>query len=366
MKQVEKVNDQEQGLKQKRRLLALDAARGLAVIGMYIQHFALNERNANIVSGNTMILFFLCSGISYSIMSQSAANKSLSEKGFRTKVLARSVFIDLLGYVLLLLNGPFAVVLTAYAMVFMMALLLRNCTDKTLAIVSASSFLLSPIIMIVGMSYLSGAAMLQDIAAGPLSGIAVLPVFTAGMLIGRKDLRDKNRAVVYILAGIGLVIFIKLLDAFVLPDLAANVENLMVKYQNYSEVNEYAPWPLNVYPVSWHLICTAGPQSGSIFSLLLGMGVSMIVLGAAVLLEKKAPMLLKPFSAVGQVALTMYVLQIVIGWLLSLFEIELGIGNLMFGDIGVLAVTTIAGVLLSKLRFVSVEGMLRRFEKLFI
>lgn len=366
MKQEEMLTYEEQSLKQKKRLLALDAARGLAVIGMYIQHFALNERNANIVSGNTMILFFLCSGISYTMMSQSAANKSVSEKSFRTKVLARSVFIDLLGYLLVLLNGPFAVVLTAYAMVFMMALLLRNCRDNTLMIVTAASFVLSPIIMIVGMSYLSGSAMLWDIAGGPLSGIAILPIFTAGMLIGRKNLRDRNRALIYIVAGIMIVTFIKLLEAFVLPGLRANVENLMIQYQNYSEINEYAPWPTNVYPVSWHMICTAGPQSGSVFSLLLGMGVSLIVLGAVLLLERKLPVLLKPFSKVGQVALTMYVLQIVIGWALSLLQIELEIGNLFFGDIGVLVVTTIVGMLLSKVQSISVEGMLRRFEKIFI
>ena len=37
-----------------RRLAALDAARGLAVAGMFIQHFALNQYNS-FVSGNTML-----------------------------------------------------------------------------------------------------------------------------------------------------------------------------------------------------------------------------------------------------------------------------------------------------------------------
>lgn len=52
-----------------RRLLALDTVRGLAVIGMFLQHFALNERNA-FVAENTTLLFILCGGISYSIMAQ--------------------------------------------------------------------------------------------------------------------------------------------------------------------------------------------------------------------------------------------------------------------------------------------------------
>ncbi len=41
-------------------LVALDSVRGLAVIGMFIQHFALNDMNASIVSGNTTLLFILC------------------------------------------------------------------------------------------------------------------------------------------------------------------------------------------------------------------------------------------------------------------------------------------------------------------
>ena len=105
------------------RLAALDAARGLAVIGMYVQHFALNERNS-FVSGNTMILFILCSGISYSIMVRRMNEKGMEPSAFRARMLARAVFIDMAGYLLIMLNGPFAVVLPAYAMLFLLALLL--------------------------------------------------------------------------------------------------------------------------------------------------------------------------------------------------------------------------------------------------
>ena len=68
MKQKEKRKRlPEGGKRSSKRLLALDAARGLAVIGMFVQHFALNQTNS-FVSGNTMILFMLCSGISYTLM----------------------------------------------------------------------------------------------------------------------------------------------------------------------------------------------------------------------------------------------------------------------------------------------------------
>lgn len=71
------------------RIVALDAARGLAVIGMYLQHFALNETNGSIVSGNTTLLFVLCGGISYSIMAGRMMDRGTDPAAFRTRMLAR-------------------------------------------------------------------------------------------------------------------------------------------------------------------------------------------------------------------------------------------------------------------------------------
>ena len=152
-------------VKEAKRLPALDAVRGLAVIGMYIQHFALNQWNS-FVSGNTMILFMLCSGISYAIMTRRMLAGGGGMKFLNTRILARSVFIDFAGYLLILLNGPFAVVLTAYAMLYLLALpFIRLSTSKLFAL-SGILYFLSPPLMLIGMSLFEGAAILSDIAGG--------------------------------------------------------------------------------------------------------------------------------------------------------------------------------------------------------
>ena len=69
-----------------------------------------------------MILFILCSGISYSIMVRRMNEKGMEPSAFRARMLARAVFIDMAGYLLIMLNGPFAGVLPAYAMLFLLAL----------------------------------------------------------------------------------------------------------------------------------------------------------------------------------------------------------------------------------------------------
>lgn len=353
--------------KKKKRILALDAARGLAVIGMYIQHFALNNYNASIVSGNTMILFILCSGISYSIMVESAEKKDVEPKNFHAKVLARSFFIDLMGYLLIMLNGPFAVILTAYAMLFVMGLILKGCSTKVLVLVSGVLFVVSPVIMIAGMSLFGDSAMLADIAGGPLSAVALLPVFTVGMVIGRTNLRNLRQAILFVLGGILCILLISLLSAFVLPGIKESVEAWMVSQPAYSgvEINEYAPWPQNTQPILWYMLFVVAPQCGSSFTLIQGMGMALFVLGVMCLLEKKCYIFLKPFSMVGQAALTLYVLQIVLGWGFSLAGIGYDyLGAVFLGDILVAALTTVFGVLIC-LSGGPVERLMRRFEEIF-
>lgn len=161
------------------RIVALDAARGLAVIGMYLQHFALNETNGSIVSGNTTLLFVLCGGISYSIMAGRMMDRGTDPAAFRTRMLARAVFIDMIGYLLIMLNTPFGVILPAYAALFVLALVLVRRSTRVLVATAAALIAVSPPLMILGGSVLSGAYLLGDIAGGPLSALALAPAFVS-------------------------------------------------------------------------------------------------------------------------------------------------------------------------------------------
>ncbi len=352
-----------------KRIMTLDAARGLAVIGMFIQHFALNERNANIVSGNTLILFILCSGMSFTLMVESARKREVEEKIFRTRVLVRALFIDFLGYLLILLNGPFAVVLTAYAFLFLMALFLKNCSDKILFTVSIVTLFVSPLIMIVGMSLFKESAMLADIAGGPLSAVALVPVFSLGMLLGRQNFREVKRGISYVAIGIICVIAVKLMATYVLPNLRTTVENYMVTLPAYSssaEIDMYAAWPKNTSPIMFHMLFTAGPNTGTMFAGILGTGVSLIIIGVCGIIENYIKVILIPFVKVGKAALSLYTLQIIIGWFLILIEIDFGIGDMIFGDILVAIITILFGYVFGLFGEAPVEKMLRKVETLFI
>lgn len=350
-----------------RRILALDAVRGLAVIGMYIQHFALNEWNS-FVSGNTMILFILCSGISYTMMAQRMEQRSMEIRVFRTRVLARSVFIDLTGYLILMLNGPFGVVLQTYAMLFLLALPLVKCSTKILTVISAIGFVVCPPLMLIGMSLFEGAALLNDIAGGPLSALAWLPVFAAGMVIGRLNLRRTVIAVRLAATGALILIPVKLFAVFILPGIYQHFCNWLAQFSSTSASlpDPYAVWPRNTLAPLWQMLFLDSPQGGSSFELLIGTGGSFILLAAVLLSEEKSALFLKPFVKVGQVALTMYSLQFILAWVLMLIDIDpTSIAQFPMGDIATVVLVLTAAFLLSLWKNGPLESAIRKFEEQF-
>ncbi|MEC0614707.1 hypothetical protein P8847_08225, partial [Bacillus inaquosorum] len=107
-----------------------------------------------IVSGNTTLLFVLCGGISYSIMAGRMMDRGTEPTAFRARMLARAVFVDIIGYLLIMLNTPYGVILPAYAALFVLALVLVSRSTRVLIATSAALMVVSPPLMILGGSVL--------------------------------------------------------------------------------------------------------------------------------------------------------------------------------------------------------------------
>lgn len=364
LKQIDLVKNQES-----KRLIAIDIVRGLAVVGMYVQHFALNQVN-RFVSGNTMILFILCSGISYTLMTQRMMECEVEVSVFRAKILARAIFIDLVGYILIMLNGPFAVVLPAFAMLFLIMLPLIHYSAGQLLKVSCILFLISPPLMIIGLSLFSGIDLLSDIAGGPLSALAWAPVFVAGMAIGHFNLHKTSTALKLIVSGFILLIPTKLVSIFFLPTWQQSFEKWLLKFSGIAnpQVYENAIWPFNTQPIQWQMLFIEAPQCGSAFELIIGTGIGIIIIGIICLISKRNLKILEPFISTGRVALTLYSLQFIIVWGIQLMGIDstnIDLGGLLFGDILVILCTISLGYLIDKKSKPPVEYSLRQFERFF-
>ncbi|WPS86273.1 DUF418 domain-containing protein [Brevibacillus halotolerans] len=354
--------------KSKGRLVALDAARGLAVIGMYLQHFGLNERIAAIVSGNTTLLFVLCGGISYSIMAERMKDRETETAAFWTRMLARAVFIDVIGYLLILLNTSYGVILPAYAAMFVLALVLIRRSTRVLITTAIALTVVAPPLMILGMSILSGAYLLYDIAGGPMSALALAPAFVAGMAIGRLELTKIRTALSLAGGGIIMLVVGKGLGAFVLPGLRPSFEAWLIGVQGTvsNQPDPNAIWPLNAEPPLWNMLLWTSPHSASTFQTLIGLGGAFLVLGLVCLVPKKTSAVLMPFAAVGRVALTMYAAQFIVIWCLRLAGIEYGLEGIPFSDLLVAVATLVTGWLIARLPNGPLESLMRHFDQAFI
>lgn len=348
------------------RLMALDAVRGLAVIGMFLQHFALNERNA-IVAGNTTLLFVLCGGISYSLMAQRMKERGTDATVFRSRMLARAVFVDVIGYLLILLNTPYGIILPAYAAMFVLGLVLIHRSTRVLIYTALGLLVLAPPLMLLGLSYFNGAYLLQDIAGGPMSALALSPAFVAGMAIARFNLTNKRIAVSLAISGFVMLVIGKTLEAYVLPDLRTSFESWIVRVQstNFAPVDEYAIWPFNVNPPLWHMLLQTAPHSASTFQTLIGLGIAFLAIGLAFLMPSKISVILNPFAAVGRVALTMYADQFIVVWVLTLLGIDYGLGEFPLGDLIVVVITLVVGSIIALKPTGPLELMMRRFDQRF-
>lgn len=86
--------------------------------------------------------------------------------------------------------------------------------------------------MLVGMSLFEGAALLSDIAGGPLSAVAWLPVFVTGMVIGRLDLRSSKTSIRLAAIGTAVALPVKLFAVSVLPEIYQSFCNWLVQFSS--------------------------------------------------------------------------------------------------------------------------------------
>lgn len=350
------------------RIVALDAARGIAVAGMFAQHFVPDERVSNVVSGNTTLLFVLCGGISLSLLARNSGERGEPRTMLNARILARAVFIDVLGYALIMLNTPYGVILPAYAVLFVLSLALLGRSTRTLWVTFVVLLVAAPPVMIVGGSLLAHTALLLDLGGGPMSAIALAPAFVLGMALGRANLGHVRTILSLLIGGAVALAAGMVLGRFVLPSVDTAFTTWYLDAFGAAPMDppdQNLPWPLNTATPLWNALFWTAPHSASTFQTTTGLGVSSIVLGAVAAIARIAPRILVPAAWIGRVPLTLYALQFVVAWFLSLVVgVELAtdvpaIGWAVF--VGLLLV----GIAMAPLPHGPLEGLMRRFERAF-
>lgn len=211
------------------RLVGIDIARAVALLGMFTQHVHLEGDGSEFstgwvafvfreAAGRASVLFFVLSGVSLSII----AAKGSASAG--STALVRRGFLLLAGGLLLTETIWSASILQHYGVAFLAAPLLLRLGRRGLATVTGVGLVGGPILLLFAPNW-------TDDLIGPLDGassrwlvgsvwdIAVSGIypmvlwigfFTLGMLIGRLDLADRRLLVrlaagaIVIALGVGL------------------------------------------------------------------------------------------------------------------------------------------------------------------
>jgi uncharacterized membrane protein YeiB len=332
-----------------RRILGIDLARALAIVGMLLVHVGptrledLTGRLYALPHGRASILFVLIAGVGVSLL---AASRTQSVADARGKLAWRALLLVPLGLVLQDLDHRVLVILPTYGALFLLAIVALRLPDRALLALAAALSLLGPLLFLLGRMLLPDTFDRTAIAwSDSWSRIAVgvfaagpypLPVWAApfvlGMWLGRRDLRARRvRAALVVVGGV---------VAVVAPALASLLASV---------VGEAGSAP------TWNTLLLATPHSQMPPWLAASMGSAALVLGLALVVADVAPRATWPLVAMGQLALTVYVghLLLLHGWT----------GVLRSGDVGeaarnVLVFVGVAAVLATLWRAVFRRGPL--------
>ncbi|MBG6083954.1 heparan-alpha-glucosaminide N-acetyltransferase domain-containing protein [Zhihengliuella flava] len=212
-----------------RRVVALDIARGIAILGMFFAHSSPVTADSHVglkavaaAAQVTAPLFVTLAGISVGLMSGGASpHPRGSRRDTRLQLLRRGFLLILLGLILWQLDSPIAVVLDYIGVTVLVLVPMLFLPRSVLAVVAAVGVVVSPIIHQWSVSSgLAAQASVNPAAAKVVSWLAAgpsywLPMFlffaVCGLIVARSDVRSRGTAWCLALGGPSLVIVAVLL-----------------------------------------------------------------------------------------------------------------------------------------------------------
>src|SRR5690349_14377841 len=195
-----------------RRIVGIDVARGLAVLGMMTAHVGPDDPFgvSQLADGRPAALFVVLAGLSLALLSGSTDPVSGTRLvQARVRILVRALLLFALGELLVVLATPVVVILPTYGLLFALGCLVLRWSRA--ALLTAAG-----VVAVAGPPLGQGIAhALEDARPTVLTEITVghyypAIVWTAyllvGLAIGRSDLRSARLRGIGALVGVGLVI----------------------------------------------------------------------------------------------------------------------------------------------------------------
>lgn len=328
----------------KQRLLGIDAARGIALLGMMAVHslVAVSDDGSptlsySIAAGRSSALFAVLAGVGIAFTTGRARVERGNRSATAASLAARAATVGAIGLIMGYTDAEYAVViLPYYAILFLLAIPLVYLPTRTLAALG----LLIAIAVPAAIEMLGTSLPTPSLDNPTLIGIIDNPAgwatelllngefpalpwtayICAGIVIGRLRLTSATVAGSLLMIGTALAVGARILSEtliFHLGGLEHLITGSELPRQDILDLISYGA-DGTVHGSTWWWLAVDGPHSSTPLDLLGTIGSSTAIIGAMLFLghltgtrlEKLTALVTVPLAAAGSMTLTLYVLHI--------------------------------------------------------
>lgn len=315
------------------RLLGLDVARGLAVLGMFAAHSVPGGHwLPQLVSGRSAALFAVLAGVSIALLSGGRNPQDRSWAGSATRIATRALLLFPLGLVLASMQVPARVILAFYAVLFLLSLPLLRLRATALGVLAGCTALAGPLASFWIRRSTSGQVTelgvtpsLADMTSpnglgsafqaifltGAYPVLTWLPFLLAGMALGRLDLRATSVRAWLVGTGAALGV-LGYGGSWLALHVFGGMERILAAFGD-SLPPELIEMVISTSgsgtssTVDPAMLLLAAPHTGTPFDVVGAGGCAIAAIGACLLISDRVRVLVTPLASVGALALTAYV-----------------------------------------------------------
>ncbi len=324
----------------KKRLVGIDAARGLALIGLMAVHvLPISDPDTgdptwsfNLFYGDSAALFALLAGVGLALASGGQLPHS-GRQMFADKagLAVRAVIIGILALIVSAIiqpADPEASILLYYSVFFLLAIPFLSLGSRALFLSAAAFIVVAPILMqnlgpvlpdwsesnpgVWEIFNEPVATLSQLLLTGTYPALPFMTFLLVGLGIGRLNLHSVRVQATIAGVGAAMAVLANLVSAvllFAVGGYDVLLETTDVTREDLDEALVFGP---DVVPddSGWWL-AIATPHTNMPLALASSLGIALMVLGVFLLLSAKAGRWLRPLAAMGSMTLTLYSLHLV-------------------------------------------------------
>ncbi|MCI2266998.1 heparan-alpha-glucosaminide N-acetyltransferase domain-containing protein [Sediminivirga luteola] len=317
-----------------KRLIGLDAARGLALIGLIAIHIypSADEETHEptlawvLFSGDSAALFALLAGVGLALSSGGPnVHRDRRMTADRVGLVVRAVLIGAVGLAISTItpdDPPAFGILLYYAVFFLLAIPFLHLRPRALFLSAAGFGITAPLLMQQLGPVLPGSSAsnhtltnLFTEPAGTASELLLtgaypaLPYMTyilVGMGLGRIDLRSTRVQVIITGTGAALAVAANGLSWLLLRAFGGYETLLGAADATEESLDESIMFGPDSLDTSWWWLTIATPHTNTPLAIAASLGMGLLVTGLFLLIAARTGRLLTPLAAMGSMTLTLY------------------------------------------------------------